>query len=119
MFKVHVVASRSSLGDIAQCRLSIVNSSSGVTVAEYILPAETNSVSGLAAYGCLLGQTRAEIGYLSYSSCCGEKETLTFYLEATSSAGGVVQVGSSTGTCAHYLPDLNEVVVNLEAKPIN
>jgi hypothetical protein len=112
LFKVWMTTS-SPRDDIAQCRLRIDNSS-GEAIAEYALP--SGSEPSGKVYGCSLGQTKTEIGYLSYSSCCTEKDTLRFHLEATSSTDEVVQEGSADGICAHYPP---EVAVDLRTQLVN
>jgi hypothetical protein len=111
LFRVHVTTSQPR-EDIAQCRIRIVDSS-GDTVAEYTLASGTTGTGG-KLFGCSLGQTPADVGIFSYSSCCDEKDELTFYLDANSSTGQVVQAAGATGPCAHYPP---EVGVELRAQP--
>ena len=102
-FKVHVMSVSSPRDDIARCQLVIADAS-GERVAEYILASGTTT-SG-TAYGCSLGQTRADVGWFSYSSCCAAEEVLTFNVVATSSNDEVVQEGSASGTCAAYPPEV-------------
>ena len=102
-FKVHVASTSTPRDDIARCRLMIADAS-GEWIGDYILPGGTTA--GGRAYGCSLGQTPADVGFLSYSSCCAAKEVLTFNVVATSPNDEVVQEGSASGTCAPYPPEV-------------
>lgn len=113
LFKVHVLTSLPR-DEIAQCRMTMTSQSSWETVADYVL-ASGQEPNG-KAYGCLLGETKTEAGYLSYSSCCAEKETLAFHLEATSASGEVLQEGEASAVCAHYPP---EVGVEVQTEPLD
>jgi len=111
-FKVHLASVSIPRDDIARCQLVIADAS-GERIAEYILPGGTTTGGG--AYGCSLGQTFADIGYLSYSSCCAAEEVLKFNVVATSSNDLIVQEGSSSGTCSPFPP---EVLVEVQiARP--
>jgi hypothetical protein len=113
LFNVYMSTS-SPRSDIERCQLEILDAS-GNRVQAYTLPGGADPSSG-SAYGCLSGQTPANLGRLSYSSCCADKGPLTFNLVATSSDNTPVQVGTGTGTCSPYPP---EVQVTIRAMPNN
>jgi len=108
-FKVEMSFSQSSSSSRSQvtaCYLEIADSL-GNSLAKYLLPSGQD-------YGCAAGLTPADIGFLSYSSCCAVNESLQFTLLATSADNVVLETGTSTGSCSEK-GGSNEVEVNLVA----
>ena len=115
-FDVHMSTSAySSTGsprsEIEACYLEIADSS-GRVIERYSLPS-VDATGGAA--GCSGGLTGADIGLLSYSSCCATDETLQFTLDALSSDGTVIETGTARGPCSPKGTS-NEVHVTLSAK---
>ena len=98
-FKLDVmIGDPNTRSQISTCRLQI-SDSSGMVIEAYSLPSVETTGGN---YGCSPGLTHANVGQLSYTSCCSASETLQFTLLAKDSNETVVQAGTVSSPCTKY-----------------
>jgi hypothetical protein len=107
-----MTTSASTRSQIASCSVAITDPP-GAPLLQYDLPA--GQYANGTTYGCVLGQTSATLGKLSYSSCCAANQSLTFTLFAYASDGTILQAATASGPCTRYEPTHQEVPISLNA----
>jgi hypothetical protein len=99
-FKVHVT-SASPRSEISRCELVVAKVDG--TDGTYQILADFQLLSGTSAsgtsYGCIPGETHADVGMLSYSRCGAAGETLQFAVQAFSADETLLQEGHGEGVC--------------------
>lgn len=110
IFKVTVTSVTTPRNNIEECRMSITNENGVKVMDGYPLPkvyGKDSTGTPVLEQGCGDGQTKANIGTLSYSSS-RKGGTLTFQVDALDNKGAVLQTGASGAIApAPYPPEIS------------